>query len=416
MHRKKFFLNKLYKLLLIIIIIIVGIGIYKFRAYCGLLVKAIQMLQKNTLDLSNFLTLWVCAISVLILVIGKASEVNYGFKLGTILVYKIPVWILCILSVIYACLLPAGFVFEQLQYKCLFFLFFVINYIYMLMVFLSIIWFSRKEVILNIIIERSISVVQKDKRLLDATELPLMNLVHNIDLDINLEKSKLMEGIIKLCQIIDEEDTLIRYVLMMGLVNEIIKKSGVEKRYEKRRTMDFLRELLDNVERKFSETDYEKKRWNSLALSAGIILLLVSWSTEIKDSKMYEQMICGKDEKEKNHLIILMGMYVEYLASCGDIDDSRRDLLVKLNMSEILQLENFIEDKNFWNVMSLFWFSWEMMNEQSFYMYWDYENFRAGCVGWKKKEKDSFFRETSYVLQELREEIFYESHGFADFI
>lgn len=419
LHRKKFFLNIGFMLPLIKIIIIikvVGVGICKFCEYCGLLKIAVKVVRENALDLSNFLTLWVCAISILILVIGKTSEVNYGFKLGTLLVYKIPVQWFCILSIIYACLLPAGFIFERLQYKCLFFLTFVVNYIYMLMVVFSVMWFSRKEVILNIIIERSVSMVQKDRRLLDATKLPLMNLIHNIDLDINLEKSKLMEGIIKLCQIIDEEDTLIRYVLMMGLVNEIVKRSGLEKRYEQRRTIDFLRELLDNVERKFSDMDYEEKRCNSLALSAGIILPLVSWSAEIKDSKIYEQLILSKEEKEKDQLIILMGMYMEYFASCGDTDDSRIDLLTKLNMADILQSKTFIEDKDFWDIMSVFWFSWEMMNEQSFYMYWNYENFRDGCIRWKKAKKELFFQETSYVLRELREGVFYEWHGFADFI
>ena len=176
-----------------------------------------------------------------------------------------------------------------------------------------------------------------------------------------------------------------QYFILMPIISEYCKKAGFKKRYESASTADFLNDLL-------------RQQWKPqcrLWIQVGIILPIAEKWRGSNPSIDIVNILGHIPWNERQKLIVVILLYIEYLYCCGDINNACITTLKKMDLLRVVH--EFYMDENQQKILYKFWISWNLLDHQEDFIFEAFNNFIAD---WNKIDNQEYMCQT-WILKRL---------------
>lgn len=354
-----------------------------------------RMLEMAETYFSVTAAMWIAGTAVLIFILGRARDLIYGIKMINIIRWETDPRIIVLAGVCYALLFPVGLYacirtdMEGILEIC------VLTYLWLIGASCFTAWYSRKTNIFNMIKDISLKLIKQEcitgdqffyeKKQDVLNKTPLMSMIRNMEYD-NVEETQVVKDCIAdICDLLQKkEDISFRYPLLMPIVSAICENSGFSTRNEIARTVELCADLLDN--------NPKQDIW----IKAGIILPMIEQTEKCKSGKSYATILKGFPWTERQEMVIISLLYVDYLRSCGDDSEQRIEILMQMDPIAVIR-ENMMSPRKK-ETLYMIWISWQLLNKQDEFNVFLVKKFIDGCNDWDDDEKIK----ESYVLSKLK--------------
>lgn len=380
MKRLVLLLTNIYWIFNIVILLVLT---YYSHNYCNCGVIHHTQLYSERLTWFGIITaLWISGLTVIVFILTKTNEIIYGIKFSNILIWQVTFPGVIGAGIVYAALFPWGFwaCFCGTD-SCIIVDIFLI-FTWLIGVSFFVIYYSKKT---NAFKAIKCNTYERIKKICSScvdfdtdylgriNQLPLMKMIRGMDHDDSEETQRVKDCLTGICNLFNEENIMYQYFILMPIVSSYCEKAGCKKRYEAANTTDFFSDLL-------------RHHWNAknqLWIRAGIILPIAEkWrgsNSEIDIVNILKHFPWS----DRQELVVIILLYIEYLFCCGDVDDKCIAALKKLEFSRVIH--EFAINKNTENTLCEFWISWNLLDHQETYRLEVFRNFIYDWHNWSNE-------------------------------
>lgn len=348
-----------------------------------------------------FVALWVGALSVFTFVIAKTTEIYYGIHLGNILLWKFGLVAVVAAIIIYFSFFPMAVICYMKTWAVVFLYILIWGYIYLISMLVFVCQNMRKTSFRKAIKEQTIKKLKKvfntsiENKAEEVNLLAAMNVIRNVDYA-NSEETKNLTKLIK--QVIK---SLLRqspneyYSILNPFVTAIIETSGVDKRYESDRTIEFLVQLWKQTVKLANTNRVKNSNEKKTLLAFGILAPLIEHTPDNLEGKDFSSLLRHLEYAIRTKVLLLSLLYIEYLYVCDNYVWQSIEVLKKFHISDFLD-ELGKQDYSVWLWEN--WCSWNVANEQSLAGRPVVEQFVTDLEHWN----DKGYIGKTYILIEIK--------------
>ena len=397
-HRILFVVTNIYWLLNYLVLIALTILSYNPSMIClkednGILlgfadyvindIRNIQLCDDKLNWLGILTALWIAGLTIIVFILGKTNEIIYGIKFSNVIIWQITLLGVSGAGSIYAVLFLWGLwaYFYGIDACIVVDIFLIFTWIIGASSF--VIYYSKKTNTFKAIRYNTITRAKKICHTpigfdIDyyglVNQLPLMKMIRYLESNDSEETQRVKECLLDICSLFEEEKITYQYFILMPIISAYCDKSGFKTRYEAAGTEGFFSDLLRH------HWDKERCLW----IRACIILpILEKWrGSDTGIDTIY--ILNYFPWSDRQRLVLIMLLYIEYLRCCGDECD---EYIMALKRADLLQVvHEFAMDQNEKNILYKFWVSWNLFDHQEDFRFDVFYDFVEGFNNFGNEE------------------------------
>lgn len=353
-------------------------------------------LYNDKLNWFGILTaLWISGLTIIVFILGKTNEIIYGIKFSNIIIWQITVWGAAVSGSIYAILFLWGIWAYFCGIDACIIVDILLIFIWIIGASFFVIYYSKKTNTFKAIRYNTIIRVKKIFRTpigfdIDyygrINQLPLMKMIRYLERNDSEEIQRVKECLLDICSLFEEENITYQYFILMPIISAYCEKSGFKTRYEAAGTEGFFSDLL-------------RHHWDKgqcLWIRAGIILpILEKWRGS--DSGIDIVYILNYFPwSDRQRLVLIMLLYIEYLRCCGDECDEYITALKRVDLLRVIHECAMDQDEE--NILNKFWISWNLFDHQEDFRFDVFHDFLDDITNFWNEE----YAHRTWVLGRLK--------------